>query len=209
MNIKSKRRRNLIKKIIELKRLCGQEIFLVINDVEVDKLYLYNSQPDYFGKDNLSQILKQSDGSMTTQCTIASKIHTYLDNDYLKFKFDSDTKSVCPDLFEATHDASPPQHHEVGSTWSPELTKDSIEDRGVSTIYKNVDSNKKRDAKNYEKAPENKIMKSIITNTPTNDFKLPKMVHYENHLTPFLPAIDPLSLQASIDISSTTLSNLN
>jgi len=43
MNIKSKRRRNLIKKIIELKRLCGQEIFLVINDVEVDKLYLYNS----------------------------------------------------------------------------------------------------------------------------------------------------------------------
>ena len=63
LNVKSKRRRNLIKKVIELKRLCGQDIFLVIGDKEFDKLYVYNSSPGIFTSSYVDSIQKQSDSS--------------------------------------------------------------------------------------------------------------------------------------------------
>lgn len=53
--IKSKRRRNLFKKSIELKRMCDLKMFFVVQDSEFDKIYIYNTCPgtftlDYFKK---------------------------------------------------------------------------------------------------------------------------------------------------------------
>lgn len=45
-----KRKRGLIKKAIELSKLCDQYIFLVIFDVEKQKLVQYNSSPDFCAK---------------------------------------------------------------------------------------------------------------------------------------------------------------
>ena len=45
-----KRKRGLIKKAIELSKLCEQYIFLVIFDVEKQKLVQYNSSPDFCAK---------------------------------------------------------------------------------------------------------------------------------------------------------------
>ena len=42
INIKSKRRRNFLKKAIELKRMCGLEMLVVIKDTEQNRVHVYN-----------------------------------------------------------------------------------------------------------------------------------------------------------------------
>ena len=42
INIKSKRRRNFLKKAIELKAMCGLEMLVVIKDNEFGKVHVYN-----------------------------------------------------------------------------------------------------------------------------------------------------------------------
>ena len=42
INIKSKRRRNFLKKAIELKAMCGLEMLVVIKDSEFGKVHVYN-----------------------------------------------------------------------------------------------------------------------------------------------------------------------
>ena len=42
INIKSKRRRNFLKKAIELKAMCGLEMLVVIKDNEFAKVHVYN-----------------------------------------------------------------------------------------------------------------------------------------------------------------------
>ena len=58
-NIKSKRRRNLLKKIIEFKRLCGQEICFIIVDPEQNRRFVYNSCSKTFSATSLSQLLEE------------------------------------------------------------------------------------------------------------------------------------------------------
>ena len=42
INIKSKRRRNFLKKAIELKSMCGLEMLVVIKDTEQNRVHVYN-----------------------------------------------------------------------------------------------------------------------------------------------------------------------
>ena len=42
INIKSKRKKNFLKKAIELKTLCGLEMLVVIKDTEFSKVQVYN-----------------------------------------------------------------------------------------------------------------------------------------------------------------------
>ena len=84
LNIKSKRRRNLIKKVIELKRMCGQEILLFINDKEFDKMYIYNSSPETFNAMRVNQILNSSDSKPNNKTH--SKFQTYIDENYTQLK---------------------------------------------------------------------------------------------------------------------------
>ena len=42
INIKSKRRKNLIKKAIELRAMCGLDIAIIIKDNEFGKIQMYN-----------------------------------------------------------------------------------------------------------------------------------------------------------------------
>ena len=45
INMKSKRKRNLLKKAIELKRMCGLDMLIVIKDHEFNKVHIYNTAP--------------------------------------------------------------------------------------------------------------------------------------------------------------------
>ena len=43
INLKSKRKRTLLKKIIEMSQMCKLDMFLVIHDEEMNKVIEYNS----------------------------------------------------------------------------------------------------------------------------------------------------------------------
>ena len=62
INIKSKRKRTLLRKAIEVSRLCNLQILIVIRDTESNKIIEYNSgksNQDHFSLERASQI-KQS-----------------------------------------------------------------------------------------------------------------------------------------------------
>ena len=59
INIKSKRRRNLLKKAIELKRMCDMKMFFVMHDAEFNKTYVYKTCSDTFSHEYLKDIAGQ------------------------------------------------------------------------------------------------------------------------------------------------------
>ena len=61
INVKSKRRKNLIKKAIELRRMIGLEVLIVIRDNEFNKVQVYNSSEDNFSPDTVSNMILQND----------------------------------------------------------------------------------------------------------------------------------------------------
>lgn len=56
-NVKSKRRRNLVKKAIELSNLCDVETILVVRDSKNKRITLYESSPGKFSIDDAKQLL--------------------------------------------------------------------------------------------------------------------------------------------------------
>ena len=58
--VKSKRRRNLFKKAMELRSMCGLELLLVVKDAESNKTHVYNSSEKCFSADLLYQLLDKS-----------------------------------------------------------------------------------------------------------------------------------------------------
>ena len=56
INIKCKRRKNLLKKAMELGELCDQQILLIIKDTEFNKFTVYNSLPDCFPIEVVKQL---------------------------------------------------------------------------------------------------------------------------------------------------------
>ena len=46
INIKSKRRRNIFKKAMELKSMCGLDVLIILKDPDYNKVQMYNSSAD-------------------------------------------------------------------------------------------------------------------------------------------------------------------
>ena len=101
LNIKSKRRRNLIKKAVELRRLCGQEIYLLVIDQEQNKHHIYNSldsvnqQPTEM--DSPPSKIPYLTALETTHKKIMAenrqKLIEYTDNDWFELMNDNQPKS--------------------------------------------------------------------------------------------------------------------
>lgn len=58
-NVKSKRRRNLVKKAIELSSLCDMETILLVRDKKNRRLTLYESHPDSFNIGQAQELLEE------------------------------------------------------------------------------------------------------------------------------------------------------
>lgn len=56
-NVKSKRRRNLVKKAIELSNMCDVETILVVRDKKNKRVTLYESTPKEFSLDDAKKLL--------------------------------------------------------------------------------------------------------------------------------------------------------
>lgn len=63
INIKSKRRRILLKKAMELKHLCGLEMLIIIKDTEFNKFTIYNSSEDSFEAGVVNQLTETTENS--------------------------------------------------------------------------------------------------------------------------------------------------
>lgn len=84
INVKSKRRRNLIKKAIELRNLCGLEVLILMKDSEFNKLTVYNSSTENFSME-MALHLMPHDGSEQPL-----KLQCFSDKDYHNLKCDKD-----------------------------------------------------------------------------------------------------------------------
>ena len=90
LNIKSKRRRNLLKKAIEIKRMCDLQMFIVLWDPEFDKTFVYNSSPKDFTAKYLKSIVDfQRDNNFSNP-----KITFIKDGDYHDLKVDKDPSNI-------------------------------------------------------------------------------------------------------------------
>ena len=81
INLKSKRKKTLLKKIIEFSQLCGMDIFMVIHDTEIGRVIQYTSgtiEKGLFDLDKAKEVLEQAKGS--------TKWYDHITNDdYSKF----------------------------------------------------------------------------------------------------------------------------
>ena len=82
INLKSKRKKTLMKKVMEMSQLFNLGIFLVIHDHEFNKVYEYNSgtyESGLFQIDDVHRVLKLA------KC--GEVLHKYFTNDdFVKFK---------------------------------------------------------------------------------------------------------------------------
>ena len=46
INIKSKRRKNMFKKAMELRSMCGLDVLIIVKDPDYNKVQMYNSSPE-------------------------------------------------------------------------------------------------------------------------------------------------------------------
>ena len=59
VNLKSKRKRNLIKKAIELTKMLDMKMFIVFKDLDTHKLSIYNSGDKLQGHFNLASVQQE------------------------------------------------------------------------------------------------------------------------------------------------------
>ena len=108
INIKSKRRRILLKKVMELKYLCDLDMLFIIKDTEFNKYTIYNSSDEDFDPSLVKQLtepmtqdtlLNRSDPDSNKNKT---KYHYVTSNEYDKLIRDrpSDDKDAAPDAHE-------------------------------------------------------------------------------------------------------------
>ena len=85
-NTKCKRKRNLIKKCMQLSKLCNQQIVLVIYDKHLGKMYKYSSEDDFDVKD-AHEIIETIKSYPLTQVDEADQVqlHSYSNQDILQF----------------------------------------------------------------------------------------------------------------------------
>lgn len=80
INLKSKRKRTLLKKIIEMSQLCKLDMLLVIHDAEMNKVIEYNSGSQHLG--TLFDLEKASE--MVHLARGKKMIHKLLNDDIYK-----------------------------------------------------------------------------------------------------------------------------
>ena len=108
INIKSKRRRILLKKVMELKYLCDLDMLFIIKDTEFNKYTIYNSSDEDFDPSLVKQLtepmspdtlLNRNDPDSSKNKT---KYHYVTSNEYDKLIRDrpSDDKNAAPDAHE-------------------------------------------------------------------------------------------------------------
>lgn len=83
-NLKSKRKRNIFKKAIELSHMCNMDILILIRDREMDKIFQYSSGQTADGAE-LFTIDKAMD-SYRRLSQINGKIKFFQDEDYEELK---------------------------------------------------------------------------------------------------------------------------
>ena len=77
INIKSKRRKNLFKKAMELKSMCGLEVLIILKDPDYNKVQVYNSSSEGSFPDNKVLQMLKHDGKGK-----GPKIRYFTDEDY-------------------------------------------------------------------------------------------------------------------------------
>lgn len=86
INAKSKRRKNIMKKAIELRRMCGVEVLIIIKDKEYRKVSIYNSSDQVFPPEIVNKIVLQNYQNNAKE----PKFKFYQDKDYPKLIADRD-----------------------------------------------------------------------------------------------------------------------
>lgn len=83
INMKSKRKKTLLKKVIEFSKMFDMQVFLVMHDQEMNKVIEYNSgspeKKGIFDKDAAMYALMQAHNKI--------KIHKYVSDDFFKDKY--------------------------------------------------------------------------------------------------------------------------
>ena len=81
-NTKCKRKRNLIKKCMQLSKLCEQEILLVIHDKKLGKIYRYSSE-EAFNISHVKQLVRQAELCAALDDSV--QLFSYTNKDILQF----------------------------------------------------------------------------------------------------------------------------
>ena len=89
-NVKSKRRRNLVKKAIELSNLCDLETILLIRDKKNRRVTLYESDPQGFSLDQAQEQLEEIKFHVSKEA-MRWTIIKYTNDNYLNMKEDGIT----------------------------------------------------------------------------------------------------------------------
>ena len=99
INIKSKRRKILFKKAMELRHLCALEMLVIVKDTEFNTYTIYNSSTDSFDTKIISKltqpISQPSEQDKVNKSQKNTKIQYITTSDYQKLKRDK-----CNDIVE-------------------------------------------------------------------------------------------------------------
>ena len=94
INIKSKRRKCLLKKAIELRYMCDLEVLVIIKDKEFKRITIYNSSDQSFHPTQVKELAKPIDHSIIDEPGRRNKKTTsyqYIcNNDYHRFSHEKD-----------------------------------------------------------------------------------------------------------------------
>lgn len=84
-NAKSKRRRNLVKKAIELSSLCDLETILVVRDAKNRRVTIYESAPEEFSIDDAKVLLDRIKFQIGSEGTRWTRL-SYTNENYMNIK---------------------------------------------------------------------------------------------------------------------------
>ena len=95
--MKSKRRRNLVKKAIELSSLCDLETILVVRDKKNRRITLYESSPKSFSLDKAREQLEEIKHKANKESMRWTLIQ-YTNENYMNIKDESTMSSIKFDM---------------------------------------------------------------------------------------------------------------
>ena len=82
----------MLKKAIEIKRMCGLQMFIVLHDTDYNKVFVYNSSADIFDKKYLNGLV--DDNECSRKSTSDAKTTFISDEDFHLLKVDKDPQGL-------------------------------------------------------------------------------------------------------------------